>query len=928
MASPSKKELLAQMARMRLDTEQTKLQAEQERLRADQNQSLVDEERKRAKEEAERAEQANQRAKEEAERAEQANQRADKAEATTQSTTLEELLEHCHKELFQHFEIQADKTLTTQGDVTSPIGKSYPRQLRVWTQFPELQQRAFDKYYATLHPEDSPYNAKRIFMDAYSIRSNGQVNLKGRKISSEDDLRLFESIAVANMVRDVIDQISSHEDLCNTLGLDAEASVSFENHANALNAGDVELEARLLPKPLTQTFDDHDGVQVQQPPKTPAPAATTKYDHGGGKLTKADNYCVYHAKGQHRRLLYAVEFKAPHKLTKEILRTGLHEMDLSKDVINRTTIPGNKDEAGLFTYHAERITAAVLTQTYQYMIETGCEYSCVSTGEAIVFLWVPADMPSELHYHLAEPGLEVGEGTDLQHNRTSIAQTLSFIFMALQTKIRDRDWRDKAKKVAGGGWEIDVFKILSAIPETLRKSPPESPAWKPTNFPDDVKRTSKYFTRRQAKEGKKKQLFTSQDYKPRDIPRHDDENSDDGDGSGGKPGAGKTFPATPTPDPATRQSRRGKQSNWQKSDHPEHHNRAYCTQQCLLGLTQGSALDTACPHLEAHRKNGGSHHPISAEQLCVSLQQQLGRRLAYNCTDLQIYGSRCMMFKVSTAAYGYTFIAKGTIGGFIPHLQHEAQVYHRLRKLQGHDIPVYLGNIDLAKPILDFGGVEIVHMLLLAYGGKRLADGEVAKPSDFRLQVKSFKKKLERFGLEHGDLEERNMLWNAEMERIMFIDFERSESIPRTKALQEITPNRQRLEADTSNKSPRAKSQGFEIFEDNPIPSSEKDCAEPRKDDVGPQTLMYDLIQLDEDLMIAQLWSVGKENVAPATTAPGLIEDGKRREPFTPIQEKQALAVSPTKDVKPYIKLSKDRAVRRPTEDEENKENTLPIDVA
>lgn len=101
-------------------------------------------------------------------------------------------------------------------------------------------------------------------------------------------------------------------------------------------------------------------------------------------------------------------------------------MNLSKDVIHRTKIPGNGDEAGLFKYHAERITAAVLTQTYQYMIHTGCEYSCVSTGEAIVFLWVPADSPSELHFHLAEPGLEVGEGMDLQHNRTTIAQTLSF----------------------------------------------------------------------------------------------------------------------------------------------------------------------------------------------------------------------------------------------------------------------------------------------------------------------------------------------------------------------------------------------------------------------------------------------------------------------------------------------------------------------
>ncbi|KAL8760968.1 MAG: hypothetical protein Q9184_002871 [Pyrenodesmia sp. 2 TL-2023] len=919
-------DLLAEVARLRLENEQVKRQAEQEKRRADQNQSLVDEERSRADEERKRA-------KMEANRAEQEKLRADEAEATTQATTLEELLEHCHKELFQHFEVQTDKAQTTQGDVTSPVGKFYPKHLRAWDQFPALQQQAFDKYYAPLHPRDSPHNTKRIFTDTHSIRSNGQVNLKDKKISSEDDLRLFESTAVANMVRDIINRMSSDEELRNTLGLDAGASVSFENHANALNTGDVELHAQQPPKLPTQksnlegklanTSDiaKEEEIQTQQPPTTPNTTATAQYDHGG-KLTKADNYCVYHAKGKHRKLLYAVEFKAPHKVTKEILRTGLHEMNLSRDVIHRTTIPGIDDEAGLFKYHAERITAAVLTQTYQYMIETGCEYSCVSTGEAIVFLWVPADSPSQLHYHLAEPGLEADEGKDLQHNRTSIAQTLSFLFMALQTKTRDRDWRSQAKMTAGKGWDTDMLKILSAIPESLRKSHPESPAWKPTRCPDHVTRTSKYFTRRQAMEMRKKQLFTNLDDNPRDTPRHDDEpDSDNPDGPGGKPG--KAFPATPTPDPATRQTSRGKQQpNWQRSDNDDHRNRAYCTQQCLLGLTQGSALDAACPHYESHRKNGRSHHSVSAEQLCVSLQQQLGRRLAYNCTDLEIYGSRCMLFKVSTAAYGYTFIAKGTVGGYIRHLQHEAQVYSRLRKLQGHDIPVYLGSIDLAKPILDLGGVEIIHMLLLAYGGQRVDDDEVEKPSDLRLQVKSFKTKLERFGLEHGDLEERNILWNPQMERTMFIDFERSKSILRARALQEITPNRQCLETDMSVQSPRAKSQEFEIYDDNPIPSPKKDCGKPRKDDVGIQAPMSDLIQIDQDLMIAQLWSEGKENVAPATTVPGSVQNGQKGATLTDFLEKQALPVSPTKDDKPYIESSETRAI------EDDKENTLPIVVA
>ncbi|KAI4096039.1 MAG: hypothetical protein LQ344_001273 [Seirophora lacunosa] len=865
-------------------------------------------------------EQADKRAEEERGRADAEKARAEEAEAVTQSTTFEELLEHCHKQLFQQFQVETDDTRTTRGDAASPGGK--------------LQQKAFDTLYAHLHPEGSPDNAKRIFLDAHGIRSIGGYHLRGRKISSEDDLRLFESTAIANMVRDVIMRISIDEELRNHLGLDAGASVSFENHANALNTGNVELQARQPPTTPTKKPDptgklaDTQGVatekiQAQQPPTTPTPAAARPYDHGGG-ITKADNYCVYHAEGQHRKLLYAVEFKAPHKVTKEILRTGLHEMNLSRDVIHRTTVPGDDDEAALFKYHAERITAAVLTQTYQYMIQTGAVYSCVITGEAIVFLWVPADSPTDLHFHLAEPGLEVGEGKDMQLNRTAIAQTLSFLFMALQTKTRDRDWRNKAK-AASKEWEVDMMKILAAIPATLRASHPESPAWKPTKFPAHVTRTSKYFTRRVAMKMKKKQLFTKSDDHPRDTPRSDSEepDSDDPDGPGGK--TRKAFPATPTPDPATRQPRRAKQPNWQKSDHNDHYNRAYCTQQCLLGLARGLALDPACPHVESHRKHGSTHHSISAEQLCVSLQQQLGRRLAYNCTDLEIYGSRCMLFKVSTAAHGYTFIAKGTIGRFLRHLEHEAQVYNRLRQLEGFEIPVYLGSIDLAKPILDFGGVEIIHMLLLAYGGKTVLDDEVEVPSDLHAQVKSFEKKLQGFGFEHGDLEKRNILWNAATGRIMFIDFERSKPLSRAEALQEVTPHRQRWEPATSHDLAGEKVSGFEIYDDGAIPSPKTDCTKPRKDDAVTQALMSDLFHLDEDLMIAQLWSEDMENIVPAATAPGLTGNGKKRAPLTCIPGKQVLVASATKDDKPYITPSKTPAVKEVTEDD--KENIVPIIV-
>lgn len=39
-----------------------------------------------------------------------------------------------------------------------------------------------------------------------------------------------------------------------------------------------------------------------------------------------------------------------------------------------------------FEYHAEKLTASAMTQTYHHMIEGGLEYDVLTTGEAFIFL--------------------------------------------------------------------------------------------------------------------------------------------------------------------------------------------------------------------------------------------------------------------------------------------------------------------------------------------------------------------------------------------------------------------------------------------------------------------------------------------------------------------------------------------------------------
>ena len=111
-------------------------------------------------------------------------------------------------------------------------------------------------------------------------------------------------------------------------------------------------------------------------------------------------------------------------------------MDLLTEVIYRVTIPTDLQEK--FSYNADRLVAAAVTQTYSYMLESGIEYSCIITGETTVFFWIKESDSNTLYYHLAEPNEEVsaGAGLGFQHLLTAIGQLLSFCLLSFQSKRR------------------------------------------------------------------------------------------------------------------------------------------------------------------------------------------------------------------------------------------------------------------------------------------------------------------------------------------------------------------------------------------------------------------------------------------------------------------------------------------------------------
>ncbi|KUJ06191.1 uncharacterized protein LY89DRAFT_415754 [Mollisia scopiformis] len=91
---------------------------------------LLQEERRNRREADEQAEQADERAKLERRNRQEAESRAQIEGKKTKPTTFEEYIRACHTLLSKSLRIQTDKSLSTQGSITSPKNKPCPTLLK------------------------------------------------------------------------------------------------------------------------------------------------------------------------------------------------------------------------------------------------------------------------------------------------------------------------------------------------------------------------------------------------------------------------------------------------------------------------------------------------------------------------------------------------------------------------------------------------------------------------------------------------------------------------------------------------------------------------------------------------------------------------------------------------------------------------------
>ncbi|KAK4247704.1 hypothetical protein C7999DRAFT_41034 [Corynascus novoguineensis] len=664
----------------------------------------------------------------------------------TRKTTLFEYIEACHDLVFTKLTVETNKEITSKGSITSPAGRRCPSQLEPWVDFLEEQRvilgTVFSKFPARTE----------AFKNRSYLRTRGDV-IAERRVGDEDALKLVLEDLVVEPVTSIIERLQDEDGVKAKFNIGA--GIAFETRVNALG-------------------DTAQGSAER--PRTP-----------DGKRLRPDQICAYKRDdgglaGQ--TMAYIIEYKAPHKLTLPHLRLGLRPMNIYEDVINRATRPVS-DEAAVFQYHADRLAAAAVTQTFDYMIQAGLTYGCLTTGEGFVFLKIDWTHPITLLYHLAEPVPEVDEHRDNFLCCTAVSQMLAFTVLALDSQTRQDHGQDDRRRAIKGlkTWAVDWESILQSIPLSERTAPPTSPAYKPRTYKGADR--SPYLLRQT-----KARAAGRRDCKASPASRDPSPESDDDGGE-------TRIPGTPTPaqprkalrDPA----RRPRGNNGDVGPSPRSStgsNRQYCTQTCLLDR----------------------RHPVDHAAWLGLLHEQLGRTLDDGIVPLGKQGARGVLFQVTLLAYGYTFVSKATTARFVPELEHESKVYEHLRPLQGIRVPVFLGAVDLREVGRTYYydiQVHIIYLVFLSWGGRRLGEIEVWDKAKVKREVIQSVRALHVHGVVHTDVRDANVLWNEEMDRAMVIDFEQAVLAERPQsALAPVMPNKRarRTDVDTNTTAGKLKS--------------------------------------------------------------------------------------------------------------------------
>jgi hypothetical protein len=740
-----------EIARLRHLLEEAERRQREEKQLREEEQRLRQEEQRLREEEQRLREEEQQRRKE-------AEKYQEEAKQQLEPNSLFGLLDTCHN-LSQALRVETNATLTTQGGTTNTENRRFPRLLRPWSNFPTLQEKVWDKLNG-----DPTFTSARLFPSNHQLQFV-QKKIEHEKVYSENSLRSFQRDTVDTFVGEILEALTKNENLCQQFRI--KGRVTLQDRPDAEHSDPVSLEDALEHVHLDGSPHQVRRTTRGRRRRGPGPNAQ-ELRPKRRRNRRADQFCVHLVDDERRIPVYAVEFKAPHKLTLPEIIAGLHEVDIARDVIDQ--------QGDTFEFHATHLVAAVLTQLFSYMLDIGVRNGILCTGEAYIFVQIPVDDPTILEYYMSVPRHDVEEDNEFRLHRTAVGQVLSFTLNALVAESPSQEWHDAANKRLST-WDVQYIDILRDIPESMRKEPPPSnykPSyWKPVN-------RSPYNTRAQAS---CRSNWTT--------PRHS---------SGESSGSENDFPS-PSPKPESYgqpgsndqvpgrqkiQAKRGRRGRGRGRGRGRERrcgevttadsnltrrraSRPYCTTACIRGLLAHDYLDPRCPNVHEH---GVGRHPFGAKQFTRRLHNQLLQDRESGFEQLHICGRTGFILKATLLSHGYTVVIKATSAQKEAGLQREISIYHHLRSLQGKHIPVCVGHF---RPDTSYWyhGQRMTLMMVLGWSGIRVQN-IVNKENELFLQTKrqSLLQVLQSHGVLHGDSEWRNMLWDFDTGRAFMIDLE------------------------------------------------------------------------------------------------------------------------------------------------------------
>jgi hypothetical protein len=657
---------------------------------------------------------------------------AEELAKASQPQTLQQYLEACHS-LSLAIQVVTDRSLTTQGDTTNATGRIFPRRIIPWDDFATKQEEIWDQL-----STGYSFYSQPVFPSPHQL---DYVASLISPISSEIGLRNFERDTVENAVQKLVNEAYGNVLLRSNLGL--QGTVTFESHTNLGKTDDSNSESI-----EHMSIGGDDTGATASVPRSLAPKARRR---ARGKGNLADQFCIYRTSDGRNVPTLAIEYKAPHKLSRDEIVAGLEsEIQPERDVIN-------KDGEG-FAFASRSLAAAVVTQLFSYMIGKGIQYGYICTGEAFVFLHIPDD-PTIVYYSVCVPNLDVLDDDETRLHRTAVAQVFVFILQALRVGPPPLSWHDEAAGL--DTWAVEYDDVLRNIPATVRKDPRASPyipqRW--LGFKRSPIRTRSRCQQPDSNVGR--QSDEEESPPPSPTPNQSSRSGEKaaassmGTGSGGKRGQRST-------------------GDWRQGQAAQQkiQGRPFCTQQCLLGLAYGGPMDEICPNFGDH---GQEHIDRLGFLRLIRAQLAQDRGPDADCMPLYLSGSLGSLFKVRLSSHGYTLVAKGVEKPDLAHLRHENELYDRLRVIQGKHVPVCLGRVDLVLPYYYDSGVFVCFMFL-SWAGRPLFEciNQANKTGVVDAVTTAFTE-LHRLRVLHCDAEPRNILYDAYSRNLMIVDFERAE---------------------------------------------------------------------------------------------------------------------------------------------------------